>query len=140
MINYFVTALSGWMATIGIALGTLLPYLLRRTVLSKRLGLDLVNNHPYLRRMWPHYWVGYSVAGLSTVHAWLPMSAGHVRTSATGLWMATVALGLVWLQLSIGLTLRRSLPPSDRKALRFWHFWGMFTIAGLVALHVRINR
>ena len=140
MIDYFATALSGWLAAIGIALGALLPYLLRRTVLSQRLGVELVNSHPYLRRMWPHYWVGYSVASLSTVHAWLPMSTGHPRTSPAGLWMATVALALVWLQLLMGLRLRRPLTPSDRKTLRLWHFWGMFAIAVLVALHLHINR
>ena len=88
MIDYFLTAVSGWLGTIGIAFGTLLPYLLRRTALSRRLGIELVNRQPYLGRMWPHYWVGYSIAGVSALHAWLPMSSGHVRTSGAGLWIA----------------------------------------------------
>jgi hypothetical protein len=140
MINYFVTAVSGWVGAIGIGFGSLLPYLLRRTALSRYLGLELVNSQPYLGRMWPHYWIGYLIAGVSTIHAWLSMSTGHIRTSVTGLWMATVALGLVWLQLWIGLMLRQPRAASERKVLRLWHFWGMFAIAALVTLHVRINR
>jgi hypothetical protein len=140
MIDYFLTAVSGWLGTIGIAFGSLLPYLLRRTALSRRIGIELVSSRPYLGRMWPHYWVGYSIAGVSTLHAWLPMSSGHIRTSGAGLWMATIALGLVWLQLWIGLMLRQPRAASERKVLRLWHFWGMFAIAALVALHVRMNR
>ena len=141
MIDYFLTAVSGWLGTIGIAFGSLLlPYLLRRTALSRRLGIELVSSRPYLGRMWPHYWVGYSIAGVSTLHAWLPMSSGHIRTSGASLWMATIALGLVWLQLWIGLMLRQPLAASERKVLRLWHFWGMIAIAALVALHVRMKR
>lgn len=140
MIDYFVTAVSGWLGTIGIAFGSLLPYLLRRTALSRRLGIELVSSQPYLGRMWPHYWVGYSIAGVSTIHAWLSMSTGHMRTSVTGLRMATVALGLVWLQLWIGLMLRQPMAASERKVLRVCHFWGMFAIAVLVALHIGVNR
>lgn len=140
MIDYFVTAVSGWLGTIGIGLGSLLPYLLRRTALSRRLGIELVNSLPYLGRMRPHYWVGYSIAGVSTIHAWFSMSCGHIRTDSNGLWMATAALGLVWLQLWIGLMLRQPMAPSERKVLWLWHFWGMFAIAALVALHIRINR
>ena len=140
MISYFVSAVSGWLGAIGIGFGSLLPYLLRRTALSRRLRLDLADSQPYLGRMWPHYWVGYSVTGLSTLHAWLSMTTGHVRTDPSALWMATVALALVWLQLLIGLLLRQSLAASDRKNLRRWHFWGMLAIAALIALHVRINR
>ncbi len=140
MINYLVTAVSGWIGAIGIALGSLLPFLLRRTALSRKIGIELVNGQPYLSRMWPHYWVGYSIAGASTMHAWLPMSAGHIRTSAAGLWMATVALGLVWIQLWMGLMLRQRLAARERKTLTLWHFWGMFAIVALVALHIGINR
>ncbi len=140
MINYLATAISGWMGAIGIASGSMLPYLLRSTALSRWLGMELANSRPYLARMWSHYWVGYSIAGLSTVHAWLPMSGGHIRTDTSGLWMATVALGLLWLQVFIGLMLRQPIAATDRKMLRLWHFWGMFAIVGLVALHVGINR
>ena len=103
-------------------------------------GIELARSKPYLGRMWPHYWVGYSVAGLSTAHAWIPMSGGHIRTNMSGLWMATVALGLLWLQVFLGLMLRQPVSPTDRKMLRLWHFWGMFAIVALVALHVGINR
>jgi hypothetical protein len=38
-------------------------------------------------------------------HGWIPMSSGHLPgTNITGLWLATYAHGLLFLQLLIGLS------------------------------------
>lgn len=140
MLNYFATAGTGWLAVIAIALGGLLPYLLRRTVISCATGLDLVSGRPYLARMWPHYWIGYTVAGVSTMHASLPMMKAPMRFDPEGLWLATVALAMLWLQVWTGLLLREPMAPRTRVALRRFHFWTIFLTVTLIALHIRINR
>jgi hypothetical protein len=58
MLTYLLMAGTGWLATLAVALGGLLPYLLRPTAISRGTGLQLVSGGPYLARMWPHYWIG----------------------------------------------------------------------------------
>jgi hypothetical protein len=82
----------------------------------------------------------YAIAGFSTFHASLSMNGRQPRLHAEGLWMATVALGLLWVQVWCGLLLRDPLSPSLRIALRRLHFWSMFIILTLIALHIQINR
>ncbi len=140
MLKYLLTAGTGWLATIAVALGGLLPYLLRPTKISVASGFDLVSSRPYLARLWPHYWIGYAVAGLSTVHASLPMAGSQPQLHAEGLWIASVALGMLWVQVWCGLMLRGSLSPRIRRSLRRLHFWSMFLMITLIAMHIRINR
>jgi hypothetical protein len=56
----------------------------------------------------------------------------------TGLWLATVALGLLFLQILIGLTLRSS--GESRVVFRAFHFWTMLGISALVLSHLWLNR
>jgi len=139
MNSFFYTSATGWIASILIGVEVLLPYLLRRTQLSQRMGIAQDQEKPYLQRMWPHYWAGYLLAALAMAHAWIPMSAGgHMaRTSLTGLWLATVALGLVFLQILLGLFLQQAR--ETRRILRVTHFWTMLLISALVALHLGLN-
>jgi hypothetical protein len=138
MNSFFYTSATGWIASILIGVEALLPYLLRRTHLSERLGLAPDRERPYLQRMWPHYWAGYLLAALAFGHAWIPMSAGHMpRTSLAGLWLATLALGLVFLQLLFGLFLQKA--QETRRILRVAHFWTMLLISMLVLLHLGLN-
>jgi len=102
--------------------------------------MDLANNQPYLVRMWPHYWFGYLVTGLSTLHAVLPMTMGRVSASPKGLWLATFAWGILWVQVWSGLLLRQPVTPQSRVLLRRFHFWSMLSCATLIALHIGINR
>ena len=140
MLKYVLTAGAGWLAAIALALGALLPYLLRPTPISNISGLELTSSRPYLTRMWPHYWIGYVVAGVSTLHASLPMAGAQSQLHQEGLWLATVALGLLWVQVWCGLMLRGHLSRSLRIGLRRFHFWSMFIMVALIALHIRINR
>jgi hypothetical protein len=131
MNNYLQTALSGWGAVIFFGSGLAMPYLLRRTGGAKI---------PYLSRMWPHFWLGYLAFLVSFVHAWFAMRSGNMRgMNAAGVWIATVALLIMLWQIAVGLMLRDPTQ-SNRRALRRTHFWTMTLVAGLVALHVTLNR
>ena len=136
---YFFTSASGWIAAILMAMETLLPYLLRRSPLSERLGIAEGFATPYLRRMRPHYWAGYALVALSVAHAWVPMQAGYARrANAAGLWIATLALLALLLQAMLGLLLQD--PKLELRALlRRWHFWLMVMISAGVALHIWLN-
>ncbi len=131
MNNYLQTALSGWGAVTFFASGLALPYLLRRTGGAKT---------PYLRRMWPHFWLGYLTFLVSFGHAWFAMRSGNMRgINAAGVWIASVALLIMLWQIAVGLMLRNPTQ-SNRRALRRTHFWTMTLVAGLIALHVTLNR
>jgi hypothetical protein len=58
-------------------------------------------------------------------------------TSLTGLWLATGALGLVFLQILFGLFLQQAR--ETRRILRVTHFWTMLVISALVLLHLGLN-
>ena len=73
MTYFFFTSALGWMATILIAAQIVLPYLLRPSGLSRVLGLARQRGSAYLRRLLPHYWIGYLLLVLSAAHAWIPM-------------------------------------------------------------------
>ena len=139
MLAYFFTSASGWIATILIGAEILLPYLLRRSPLSERLGIAEGFATPYLRRMWPHYWTGYALLALTLAHAWVSMRAGYARrTDAAGLWIATFALCALLLQAVLGVALQDA-KLQTRAATRRWHFWLMVMIAAGVAAHVWRN-
>jgi len=60
------------------------------------------------------------------------------RTDIRGLWFATVALLLLFIQIFVGLTLRAPQLPA-RRSLRSLHFWGMAAIVALVGAHIWRN-
>jgi len=129
--GYLQTALSGWGAIALVGSGIAMPYLLRRTRGAKS---------PYLRRMWPHFWLGYLAFLVSFAHAWLTMRSGDMRgTSLAGVWVATIALLIMLWQIAVGLMLRAPAQ-SNRRVLRRTHFWTMTLVAGLIAVHVALNR
>jgi hypothetical protein len=138
----FYTSVSGWAAVILVGVEIVLPYLLRRSWLSLRLGLRMAQDFvaPYLKRMWVHYWLGCLVAGLSFLHAWVPMQAGHLRgVSLAGLWLGTAALFLLALQVAVGLALREPGLP-ERRQIRRWHYGLMIGVVVMVAGHVWLNK
>jgi hypothetical protein len=137
--TYFATAVAGWLGVIFLGAVAVLPYMLRRSRLSVKLGISLPSAQPYLRRMWPHYWLAYAATGLSFLHAWVVMSRGRmVRTSSAGLYLATIALLLLLLQVSMGLALQQKILP-ERRSIRSWHFWTMVAVVVLVVGHLWMN-
>jgi hypothetical protein len=131
MNEYLGTALTGWAGVTLFGAGLMLPYLLRRLPGAKA---------PYLRRLWPHYWLGYLALLVSFVHAWLAMRGGNMRgINTSGVWIATIALLIMFWQIAVGLMLRDPTQ-SNRRALRRIHFWTMTLVAGLIVAHIALNR
>ena len=136
---FFITTVSGWLGAILIGMVALLPYMLRQSPLSVRLGITLPSRQPYLRRMWPHYWLAYAATGLSLAHAWVLMSRSALaRANSLGLYLATLALSLLFLQIMLGLALQQRRLP-ERKAVSKWHFWTMAGVVILVGAHIWLN-
>jgi hypothetical protein len=96
--EYLQSALSGWAGVLLFGSGLAMPNLLRRSPGAKK---------PYLRRMWPHYWLGYLSFFISFAHAWLAMRSGNIRgMNLLGVWIATAALAVILWQIAVGLLLR----------------------------------
>jgi hypothetical protein len=125
------TSTSGWVLIVLLIATIVYPFLLRRGWLGPV--------QPFLRRMRLHALLGYSIAGIGLLHAWVPMSAGFAnRVDALGLYLATGAWLLVLLQVGLGMFLSQpKLGP--RRMLRRWHFWVMVGLATLVVAHVVLN-
>jgi hypothetical protein len=138
MIAYFVGSTTGWIAVILTAFEIALPYLLRLVSLGHTLSQPQNQSSTYLERMWPHYWVGYLLAALSLTHASAVMGGPAGRANAEGLWAATGALLLLFLQVLLGLYLQSGGAPRRRLVLRC-HFWVMTTFAALLTLHLGLN-
>jgi len=131
MNEYLATALNGWGGVILFGSGLMIPYLFRG---ASKPGTS------YLRRIWPHYWLGYLTFFVSLVHAWLAMRKGIMRgINATGIWIASIALLIMLWQIGIGLMLQVPLQ-SNRRKLRRIHFWTMTSLAGCIVVHVALNR
>ena len=131
MNDYLQAAFSGWGAVALFGSGLAMPYLLRKTRGA---------NTPYLRRMWPHFWLGYLAFLASLAHAWFTMRGGNMRgINAAGVWIATVALLIMLWQIAVGLMLRDPAQ-SNRRALRRTHFLTMALVTGLIVVHVTLNR
>jgi hypothetical protein len=131
MNGYLENALSGWAGVILFGSGLLMPYLLRRVSGAKT---------PYLRRLWPHYWLGYLALFVSSAHAWVAMRSGNMRDiNSSGVWIATIALLIMLWQVAVGLMLQDPTQ-SNRRMLRRTHFWTMTLVAGLIVVHIALNR
>jgi hypothetical protein len=114
-----------------------LPYLLRRNRLSRGLGLAQGHARPYLRRLRPHFWVGYFILGLSVVHAGTVMGAMG-RANGIGIVPATGAFFLLLFEIALGLNLKDTRL-ATRRPVRRLHFWTMVGFAGALGLHLWLN-
>lgn len=131
MLSYDITSITGWLLMACLLVTIVYPFLLR-------LGL-LGPVQPFLRRMRLHYWLGYGIAVIVLVHAWIPMSARLAgQVNAAGLYLGTGALLLIFVQVMIGRNL--SWPKlSLRRVVRRWHFWIMIGIVVFVIGHVVLD-
>ncbi len=137
MILYFIGSVAGRFATLLCVVAIALPYLLRRNRLSRGLGLAQEHAAPYLRRLWPHFWVGYLILGLTLVHAGTVMGAMG-RANGAGIWAATGAFFLLLFEVIVGLSLKDARTLS-RRLLRRIHFWVMAGFVGALGLHLWWN-
>jgi hypothetical protein len=138
MVAYFFGSATGWIAVILTGFEIVLPYLIRRVSLFQPPALSQIPPSTYLERMWPHYWLGYVLVALSLVHAFAVMAAPLGHTNAAGIWAATGALLLLFLQVSLGLYLQSSTAFS-RRLLKRCHFGVMLAIVGVLALHIALS-
>jgi hypothetical protein len=137
MTAYLIGSLAGRVATVLCVLVVALPYLLRRNRLSRGLGLAQEHAAPYLRRLWPHFWVGYLILALSLLHAGTVMGA-MARANGAGIWAATGAFLLLLIEIIVGLSLKDERT-SPRRTPRRIHFGVMAGFVGALGLHLWLN-
>lgn len=119
-LRLLVTAASGWLLVLLLALTIRIPY----------------RSRP--RMPW-HYRLGYGIGALTLAHGWAPMTPAIVRhADRAGLGIATAAFLLVLLEIAFGLWLRRR--PEPKQGLpRHVHFWIMAGIVALAAIHIGLD-
>ena len=119
-------ALSGWSSLAAFTAAIFAAIALRR---FKR-------TPPLVRRMRPHYVLGYSALAFAVAHAGLSMGAMS-QTTSMSLWLATVALFILGIQTFVGASLQD--PGGYRRLLRGWHIALLVAIAGTAAAHIMAN-
>ena len=130
MIRFLLVSVSGWIAVLAAGIETALPYMLRNSQGSP--------GPPSLRvRMWPHYWLGYGLVALIMAHTSFVMGPAIGRSDALGIWAATLALCLIFLQLGLGLILKSGI--GIQRQVRRWHFWSMVAFTALLLTHLWRN-
>jgi hypothetical protein len=143
MMRFFLVSVTGWAAVLGTGIEAALPYIFRNTLRNPPPSAGgLPERMPNLRaKMWPHYWLGYALLALVLAHTSFVMGPVMGRTDATGIWAATLALCLLFLQVSVGLILKSgtNIRSSNQRSIRRWHFWTMLGFIGLVLIHLLRN-
>ena len=139
MTRFLLVSVAGWLAVLAVGVEIALPYMLRN-VLKRRAAsasdgyaCRVVNLRA---RMWPHYWLGYVILALVLIHSSFVMGPAMGRADAVGIWAATFALCLLFVQLGLGLVMKSGTsPPSTRR----WHFWTMLGLVAFILTHVLRN-
>ena len=134
------TGQRGWLGTAILASVIAIPYLNRVLVRGRRqAGNSPAPGLGLLVPLWPHYWLALLLASVSLWHAWPALRAGHISPSLTnGLWLATMALGVLLIQLAVGAFLRYGSPGPSGLARRV-HFALMAAIVLHVLAHIWLN-
>jgi hypothetical protein len=131
MLMYALVSSTGWLMMVLLLAIVLYPFLLRAGALGPV--------QPFLKQMRLHYWLAYTCAGLLLVHLWVSVSGPLMLSAdATGLDLATLAIGLFIAQIVLGLRLR-SPALSRRRPVRRSHFWLMLALVACVLAHVALN-
>ena len=135
----FIASATGWLLVVMTAATLSVPFLLRRQFRGAQLRVKLQKGRTFLKRMWPHYWLGYSIAAFTLIHAILALGSGAgAGVNILGLLLASAALFLVFFQVLLGLNLRNPRLPS-RRALRRLHFILMVSIVVLGLSHILLD-
>ncbi len=131
MFAFAITSVTGWLMMVLLVATIIYPFLLRAGLLGPV--------QPFLQRMRLHYWWGYAIGCLLLVHLWVSMSGGLARVVNTlGLYLATVAMFLVGIQIVLGR--RLSWPKlAQRQLVRRWHFKIMLGLVVFILGHVVLD-
>jgi hypothetical protein len=117
--------LSGWIALALVPLAGVAAWVLRRFVRGA-----------FVRRMRPHFVLGYAALAFAFFHMWTSMGAMQ-GANATGLWLAALALVALGFQALIGANLQS--PGAFRVPLRGWHLLTFAAVAAFAVGHVALN-
>jgi len=117
---------TGWLAIALVALAAIVAVILRR----------LRHTPSLVRRMRPHYILGYAALALAALHAYFAMGSMHGADSG-GIWAATGAIFALGAQTFVGASLQD--PGAYRRSLRAWHLGILATLALLLVWHVTAN-
>jgi len=137
MIRFLLVSVTGWLAVLGVGIEAALPYIFRNLAPPASTGKLPTRLSTLHARMWPHYWLGYALVILVLTHTWFITGPVMGRSDATGIWAATLALCLLFLQVVLGLALKSGT--RNQRQLRQWHFAGMIAFIGLVLIHLWKN-
>src|ERR1700722_4843789 len=140
MMRFLLVVVTGWAAVLGTGIEVALPYLYRNAIRNTppfAAGSFQQPASTFRAKMWPHYWLGYALLALVLAHSSFAMGPAMGATDATGIWAATLALCLLFLQVAIGLTLKSG--SGDQRSIRRWHFYCMIGFIGLVLIHLLRN-
>ena len=131
---FMATSATGLIALLLIAVGISIPYTIRWINRRFRTG-----QNTFKGGMSVHQVLGYSILALAFVHMYISMGGGMaMKVNATGLNAATLALLLLLVQTTLGISRPR---PSDAGYLiwRRVHFTVMLALVALVLVHVWYN-
>jgi hypothetical protein len=141
MVRFLLMSATGWVAVLATGITIALPYIIRNTVRKPAAQSSTGSSPPRLPslriKLWPHYWLGYALVALVLAHTSFVMGPAMGRSDATGIWAATLALCLLFLQVGLGLILKDGT--SNQRQLRRLHFWSMIGFIALVAMHLTRN-
>jgi len=116
---------AGWIALGLLPLGAAMGLVLRRFAKGS-----------LVRRMRPHFILGYAALTFAVVHLALSMGA-MASANGNGIWLATFAVAGLGAQAFSGASLQD--PGAYRKPLRRWHVWLFWTVLVLSLLHIAFN-
>jgi thiosulfate reductase cytochrome b subunit len=141
MIRFLLVSMTGWVAVLATGIEAALPYIIRDAMKGSAPQISAGGSllrHPGLRaKMWPHYWAGYVLLAFVLAHASFVMGPAMGRSDPAGIWAATLALGLLFAQVGVGLVLKSG--SNNQRQLRRWHFWSMIAVVGLIVTHLLRN-
>lgn len=126
MIAGDASAMSGWASIASIVAALAAGVTLRR----------LKRTPPLVRRMRPHYVLGYAALAFACVHVAFAMGLMREAPGA-GLRFATVALIALGAQTFVGASLQD--PGGYRRPLRVWHLSMIAVLAFTLIVHVMVN-
>jgi hypothetical protein len=134
-----IASASGWALVVMTAVTISIPLALHRQLRASSWRFKLEKGRAFLRRMRPHYWLGYLIAAVTLVHVVVSLGAGlSLGRSVFGLLLASAALFLLFAQVLLGRSLRKPGVPA-RRALRRLHLILMIVIVVLGASHILLD-